>query len=224
MRNCVHPWRSAVSRRIPPRRRRPSRHRRHHGLYWATLGTGIGARDRRHPSPVIQDRHQQLCFSHARKRCRRLLLAVVVAALCATCVDAVSNDQVLIVGASIVGSTTGYYGLFVIREMMHTRRVTQGRHLRSTRRAGYSTVRTVVVDFGSAELLDSFLFSPVLLYLCIQAVPNLQLAVLLGELASTIAFYSVVFVVHAVRRAFSGAANELACHTQRRWRWSLSKP
>ena len=68
----------------------------------------------------------------------------------------------------------------------------------------------MVLEFGSAELLDSLLFSPVLLYLCIQAVPNLQLAVLLGELASTIAFYTAVIVVHNVRRAFAGAACEPA--------------
>lgn len=138
------------------------------------------------------------------------LLAVVVAAVCATCADAVSNDQLMIIGASIGGSTTGYYGLIVMHELLHARRASHAGHLRSTRHAGYSTVRTVVMTFGSAELLDSLLFSPVLLYLCIQAVPNLQFAVLLGELASTIAFYTAVIVVHDVRRACAGAANELA--------------
>lgn len=138
------------------------------------------------------------------------LLAIVVAAVCATCADAVSNDQLVVVGASIVGSSTGYYGLIVMREMIHARRASHARHIRDTRRAGYTTVRNLALDFGSAELLDSLLFSPALLYLWIQAVPNLQLAVLLGEVASTSAFYSAVVVAHNVRRAFAGAANELA--------------
>jgi hypothetical protein len=65
------------------------------------------------------------------------------------------------------------------------------------------TLRGLIVDFGSAEILDSLLFSPLLLHLCLRMLPNLHVAVVLSELASTTAFYTAVFAARAARKAMA---------------------
>jgi len=123
------------------------------------------------------------------------LLAIAAAMVCATCATIVTNDELLIVAASIAGSTAGYYGLIVIFEIVQTQAAYRARHARYTQRAAFATIRGLMLEFGGAELLDSLLFSPVLLYVCIQVAPNLQLAVVLSELASSTAFYITVAVL-----------------------------
>jgi len=126
------------------------------------------------------------------------LLAIVVATVCATLTDALSNDALLIVVASVVGSTASYYGFIVIREIFQARCAYHAVHVRFTPRAAFTTVRHLALEFGSAELLDSLLFSPMLLYVFIQAVPNLPIAVVLSEVTSSAAFYTTVIIARKV--------------------------
>ncbi len=68
-----------------------------------------------------------------------------------------------------------------------------------TRRVLYTTSRNLALEFGVAELLDSLLFTPALMYLCLEIVPNLQLAVVLSEVASNAAFYTTAMIMHELR-------------------------
>lgn len=121
---------------------------------------------------------------HAKRWLRRYgwaeLAALVLAVTCATLADTWTNN-VLLLAASAYGSIS-YYGVLLVREMVENRR------------AVGVTMRTLVVEFGSAEALDSLVFSPVLLGMCVALVPNVALAVVLSESASTAMFYAFVMV------------------------------
>lgn len=134
------------------------------------------------------------------------LLAIFVATACATLAGVLSNDDLLTIASSVVGSTVAYYGLIVIREIVEARRACHVGHAIFTPRTAFTTVRNLALEFGSAELLDNLLVSPVLLYVFIQAVPNLQIAVVLSEVTSSVAFYTTVVIAHEVRRAFADTA------------------
>ena len=90
---------------------------------------------------------------------------------------------------------------------------------RYIRRRACVTLRGLVLEFGSAEVLNSLLVSPVLMYISIQPVPNLQLAVVLNEIADSVAFYSTVVVARIVRRAVAQHrdARRVADHDTHEW-------
>ncbi len=77
--------------------------------------------------------------------------------VCALLADTWTNN-VLLLATSAYGGSIGYYGALIGREMIHERR------------AAVVTVRALKVESGSAEVLDSVVFSPVLLYVCVALV------------------------------------------------------
>lgn len=99
-----------------------------------------------------------------------------------------TNDFVLVI-VSVASSITGYYGVIVAYHWME-----EGRSL-------LHSFQALILEYGSAEVLDCLIVSPLLLYLCLQSLPNLQFAVVLSDLASSAAFYVVVAFFHAIRKA-----------------------
>jgi hypothetical protein len=124
------------------------------------------------------------------------VVASAIAVGCAPYTDTLINNDLLTVLISTWSSSAGYYGVLLTRELIYARQADRAP-------AVWITLRNLVLEFSAAELLDSVLFSPVLMYVCIQLVPNLQLAVALSELTSTAAFYTTVSVAHNLRKVVS---------------------
>jgi hypothetical protein len=130
--------------------------------------------------------------------------ALVSALLGVTLAGSLTTDTFILVAVTVYSSSAGYYGVIFVHRLIVDRRTQQSLDGHATRRAAISTVRALLLEFGSAELLDSLLFSPLLLYLCLRILPNPQLAVALSELASTLAFYATVIVAQGARRVLDG--------------------
>lgn len=123
-------------------------------------------------------------------------VGVSAAVIAITVASELTSHELLLVAMSVYSATAGYYAVL----FFHTWIVEQRTH--TLRNSLVSTLRTLLMEYGSAELMDSLLFSPLLLYASLQLLPNKQLAVVASELASTLAFYATVFVIHAARLAW----------------------
>lgn len=138
-------------------------------------------------------------------RVQRYLVAEVVAMMVATGTISIAtnltDDSFLLVVASVYSSTVSYYSVLLVHTVLAERRTAQPeKQAHSALRNLLSIGGTLLTELGSAELLDSLLFSPVLLYLGLHLLPNHQLAVLVSEIGSTAAFYMTVYLIQQIQR------------------------
>lgn len=128
------------------------------------------------------------------------LVGLAVAVVSITLANHMTNNVLLLMAVSLYSGTIGYYSVL----SLHALCAEQPIQLVAARPRAHShvisTVRTLLFELGSAELLDSLLISPLLLYGCLHLLPNQQLAVVLSELISTLAFYATVVVVQYWRQ------------------------
>jgi hypothetical protein len=130
---------------------------------------------------------------------RRYLLAEVVALMVAilsiTLASRLTNSMFILIAASVYSSSTGYYSVLFVHTLYAERHIQRTGPGDCLLNSVVSTAYTLLLELGAAELLDSLLVSPLLLYLCLSMLPNHQLAVVLSELVSTLLFYTNVLIV-----------------------------
>lgn len=135
---------------------------------------------------------------------RRYLLAELVGLLVAlgsiTLTSRLTDNTVPLVAVSVYSGAVGYYSTLFFSLFCVLRQV---KPMAGTRPVPYRRRRiisTLLMTLGSAELVDSLLLSPLLLYLALHLLSNQQLAVIVSEVVSTLAFYGTVALVRRSRR------------------------
>jgi hypothetical protein len=118
-----------------------------------------------------------------------------------TLAAALTGVEDIVAAVSAWSAVVGYYGMMLVGELASQSRTGRSSDGAALWPIACASARGLVLEFGGAETLDSLLFSPVLVYLCIQALPNLQLAIIASEVTSTVLFYTIVFVAHQARLA-----------------------
>lgn len=118
-------------------------------------------------------------------------VGLAVALLAITVAGWQTSNDVIVVAISVYGGGVGYYGALFGYALYTEPQCLQGGRCNRLVTQG----RTLLLELGGAELLDSFCFSPLLLYLCLQLLANHQLAVVVSELISTLLFYVTVLTV-----------------------------
>ncbi len=98
------------------------------------------------------------------------------------------------------GENAGYYGTILARDL----RARRDREGRLTPGGALRTARNLALEFGGAELLDSFLVRPAAMYALIAATGNLPLGLLLGKLAADLVFYLAAIVAYELRKRYVG--------------------
>lgn len=106
--------------------------------------------------------------------------------------------------AGALGESVGYYALVVVRAARGHAASARVRALRApARRVGataWLTVRSVAAEFGPAELLDTFLVRPALLWAASALWGGTLAAWLVGKLAADAVFYAVAISSFEVGR------------------------
>jgi hypothetical protein len=100
--------------------------------------------------------------------------------------------------AGAVGDGVGFYGVLFVRDLRRQPRRSRGRLAR--------TVRALVVEFGPAELLDSFVVRPLAMYLAAKWLGHATAGVLAGKVAADAVFYAVAIIGYELRKHFAGTA------------------
>lgn len=100
------------------------------------------------------------------------------------------------------GENLAYYGLMLARDLNARWREQAPSGWWARLWALGLTLRNIVLEFGLAEALDSFLLRPTLMYLAIVAIPQLQLAIVVGKLAADVTFYVPTIIAFELRTRF----------------------
>ena len=134
----------------------------------------------------------------------RYLLAEVVALTVAivgiTLASCLTDNAFILIAASAYSGSVGYYSVLFISTLSAERRDQRTGESSCLCKGLVRTARTLLLELGGAELLDSLLVSPLLLYVCLHMLLNHQLAVVLSELVSTLVFYVAVFMFQRIRQ------------------------
>ena len=91
--------------------------------------------------------------------------------------------------AGTVGASVGYYATAYVNGVRWSYRAQLGRRPMRVLVANGLALRSIAVEFGPAEAIDSILIRPVTLYAGPFLVGNLAVGFVLGSIAADVAFY-----------------------------------
>lgn len=130
------------------------------------------------------------------------ITGTITALFGATLGHALSGGSLVVAAyAGTIGENIGYYGYFAVKESMrHYRAHAHHATARRIMVSGLKTVRDMMVEFGPAELLDSFIVRPLLMYLGPQLVGHFQVGIFAGKVAADVIFYSLAIIGYEIRK------------------------
>jgi hypothetical protein len=100
--------------------------------------------------------------------------------------------------AGAIGETVAFYAVIVARDL-------RARPPGVGRRGTALILRGLVVEFGPAELLDTFALRPLAMYLGPLALGNMTGGVIAGKIAADVAFYTLAVIGYEVRKSLPAA-------------------
>jgi hypothetical protein len=131
------------------------------------------------------------------------VLGTVTALAAAWTVHAASGSLISAAVAGTLGESLGYYGCMAVREaLVHDSRHRHHGRMRRLWLTGANTVRDMLIEFGPAELVDSFLVRPFFMFLMPSLLDNFTAGILLGKLAADVIFYSLAIGAYELRRQY----------------------
>jgi hypothetical protein len=103
---------------------------------------------------------------------------------------------------AIVGTWTGnisYFGYILLSDITISIKVCKSNHAKYGMLNLFHNVKVIVLEFGLAELFDSILIRPALMYYLPIWVGNLSLGVLLAKLVADVIFYIPAIIAYELR-------------------------
>ena len=139
---------------------------------------------------------------------KRFLPAEVVGTLIAITmafsVSAFTANRITIAYAASIAETVGFYTTIIFTDALLIRKhlKIQNRTLTLTALL-LTTLKNILIDFGVAELADSFMIRPLFMYLFPLWLNDYALGIFAGKIASDIVFYVPVIIASEVRMYIS---------------------
>jgi hypothetical protein len=133
--------------------------------------------------------------------------AAILGALFATVVADRFGVAAATAYAGAVGDGVGFYAVLLVRDLRRRPKGSRGRLAR--------TLRGLVVEFGPAELLDSFVVRPLAMYLAARWLGHAAAGVVVGKVVADAVFYAVAIVGYEMRRHVAGRRHVQARGTAR---------
>jgi hypothetical protein len=134
-----------------------------------------------------------------RQWCRRYLpseaAGVLAATLCGLLVLSATGEPVWATTAAVAGESFAYYGVIFGREL---RWRMQGGAANS--RLVLVIVRDLLLEFGPAELADTLLVRPLMIYAGLSLAPVGWIGIALGKLAADLFFYVLTIAIFELRQ------------------------
>jgi hypothetical protein len=119
-------------------------------------------------------------------------LACLATMLAASVVAArLTTSPPLLAVSAIAGATVGFYGVLVVTVVREQRRLILPDQPRYAVRVASRTLLLLSAEFGAAELLDTFLWRPVLMVSAVVLLAEPVWGLLAGKVAADVLFYLV---------------------------------
>jgi hypothetical protein len=117
------------------------------------------------------------------------LLSAVATLAAATLVLRATHNGLRAALAATWAGNVAYFGLLLAQDVHQTRRERQRRGQAYTWRTLGQNLRALAVEFGPAEVLDSFLIRPALMYYLPRWLGHFGAGILLAKLLADVTFY-----------------------------------
>lgn len=111
-----------------------------------------------------------------------------------------TQNNVAAAFAGTWGENLGYYGTVLLRDERASRKEHKAKNTPYTISSYLRLIRDVIFEFGPAELLDSFIIRPFMMYIFPVLTGNLALGILLGKIAADIIFYIPAIIMFELRQ------------------------
>ena len=95
--------------------------------------------------------------------------------------------------AGAIGDGIGFYLILFVRDLRRQRSARRSR-------AAARTLRELVMEFGPAELLDTFLVRPLAMYLAQRWLATATAGVIVGKVAADAVFYALAITAYELRK------------------------
>ncbi len=119
------------------------------------------------------------------------ILAVIGALLGGLIINVLFRNSVLTALGATWGENIGYYGIIILRDLKKQRHV-------------FKVIRNLILEFGPAEYLDSFLIRPFMMYFFPRILNNLTLGLIAGKFAADFIFYIPTIISYELKNKFIG--------------------
>ena len=131
------------------------------------------------------------------------LLGTLTALAAAWTVHAVSGSLISAAIAGTIGESLGFYGCLAVREVRYYDALHRDHgRLRRQWLTGTRTLRDLLIEFGPAELVDSFLTRPLFMYLMASLLQNFTAGIVAGKLAADVIFYGIAISAYELKRRY----------------------
>ncbi len=105
------------------------------------------------------------------------------------------KNEIVTAYAGAWGENIGYYGVVFVREFLKE-------NAAFSFKSSVRIVRNVFVEFGVAELLDSFILRPLFMYIFPLLLKNYPMGILMGKIAADATFYIPAILGYEVRKKY----------------------
>jgi len=133
--------------------------------------------------------NKQLVGEWLRRYLPAELLSAVATLLAATLVLHATSSRLQAALAATWAGNIAYFGLLLAQDVCRAYRTRQQRSLPYTWRTLGQNLWALAVEFGLAELLDSFLIRPALMYYLPRWLGDFSAGILLAKLLADVTFY-----------------------------------
>ena len=128
------------------------------------------------------------------------LAGISGALIAAWLAEAAGVHAVALAYAATIGENVGFYGTIIARQAARDMRRAREAGDRYSGRRIWKTTRDILIEFGPAELLDSFVIRPLAMGIGVRYLGR-NAGVILGKVVADITFYVPVIVTYEVRRS-----------------------
>ena len=127
------------------------------------------------------------------------IVGTIFAVLVAWIVFRQTGNHAAGAAAGTIAENIGFYGVISVREFYRHHKKLEG--VVSVREY-LKVVRNLLVEFGPAELFDSFLVRPASMYTFSRAIDNYGLGVFVGKVVADVGFYGAAIIAYEFRKKY----------------------
>lgn len=108
------------------------------------------------------------------------------------------GNVVVTVFAATWGENIGYYGQIFWSDIKERKR----REGALTSSDIYKVMRNMTIEFGPAEVLDSFVVRPVFIFVALHYIENTALGIFVGRSVADVFFHATAGVMYTIRKKY----------------------
>jgi hypothetical protein len=131
-------------------------------------------------------------------------LSFLLTLLAAGITFGISNNHVASALAGTWGGNAGFFGYILIADILKSRKESKSKNTPFQVKDVWIVVRLLFLEFGFAEIADSFFVRPFLMYYLPIVLENFSLGIILAKFAADITFYIPAIFFYESNKKYLG--------------------